>query len=488
MSVVQPKVLISERELSELSRKTLQPDVLEYQLRSLFMRPGFRPGDISLRVFYPGGDKKEEQTEIKYDGFRLLLEGPFYTEVDDESVYSPFIQQWIFLYRNYLQMGGFRKRFINGMSQLRFISFNPLTIYYQLLAEEQKKVITTIPPEPKTQMRRMIVKPPRIQRDGPGKKIIKEEPRTKKISADVRKGIKRDGPGKKIMKEEPRVERMPAINLQLPFYDGNLPTERYEDEAQRPGATSWAGGYVDDEIPADVRKIDPELDFPNGAIMNMFPEYPFYAFGYWNIFKKIEGLNRMIEAGLEIVFLPEVGGMSLGKVKDIYRGFFSNWGIPVIDYVGAERLMASGLTYMIPSDRVLPGFFVIRRPVERLHSSAWAGMNGVRRRGLPGIPWARNELSGNLLVDSQPDDGFLSQFVMGGLEKRIAGGGPEMELRFPLCTLHTPSEIRREIVDPLEKILRRDIRFRAGEGMTATAELRNIGEWMLLRGLLRKSL
>lgn len=457
MSITQDRELIFEGDLSDLSRKTLQSDVLEYQLRSLFVRPGYRPRDINVQFSYPS-EKEESETE---GGFQMLISGPVYTDIEDESEYSPFIRQWREFYRNYLSTSPFRKKFINGMTQLRFISFNPLTIYYQMIAEEQKKISSVISPKTKLQMRKMIVKPPRV---------------------------KLDKPVRKVMKEEPRVEDIPTLNLRLPYYDGQIAVERSEEEAQRPGVTSWAEGYVEDEIPADIRKIDPEVDFPNGAIMNMFPDYPFYAFNYWNIFKKIEGLNRMIEAGLEVVFLKEVEGLSHGRVKDIYQEFFTNWGIPIIDYVGTERLMSSGLTYMIPEDKVLPGFYVIRRPIERLHSSAWAGMNGVRRRGLPGIPWARDELSGNLLIDPQPDDGFLSRFVREGLEKRIGGGGLEMEVQFPFCSLHTPSEIRRMVVDPLEALLKRNVHFRMGEGMTGKVELRSIGEWMLLRGLLRKFL
>ena len=153
----------------------------------------------------------------------------------------------------------------------------------------------------------------------------------------------------------------------------------------RPGLTSWAEGYVDDEIEETSRIVDPELDFPNGAIFNMFPEYPFYAFPVKNVFKKIEDINRMIESGLSVVFMAEKDyGMDLRKVKGVYEDFFRSWGIQIIDYVNMERLKMSGLKYMIPTDTVLPAFFVIKRPMEKLHSSAWSGMNTVRRRGLPG--------------------------------------------------------------------------------------------------------
>lgn len=448
--------LVKEEELSVLSKKVLQPNVLEYQLRSLFVRPGYRPRDIRVEFSYPQKSEEGEEDD-QGRGFQLLISGPSYSEMETEEEYSPFIRQWREFFRNYLYTSPFRKKFINGMVQLRFVSFNPLTIYYQILSEEQKRISGILLREKsEIKMKRMVVKREKL---------------------DLKPAF-RDKGGKA------EIETHPAKL----GYDGHLAVERSEEEAQRPGISSWAEGYVQDEIPADIRQVDPSLDFPQGAIMNMFPDYPFYAFGYWNVFRKIEEINRMIEAGLEVVFLEEVPGMNIGRVKTLYREFFTNWGIPIIDYVSSERIRESGLPYFIPSDNLLPGFFVIRRPIEKLHSSAWTGMNGGRRRGLPGIPWARDELSGGILIDPQPDDGFLGKFVKGGLKRILDGGEEETEIDFPLCTLHTPSEIQTRVIDPLEKFLRREVGFRTREDITASVRLRNIGEWMLLRGLMRKNL
>lgn len=439
---------ILNSDLSELSRKALQPNVLEYHIRSLFDRDGYRTAEIKVRTV-----RLDPKSKKNLD-YGLVILGPYYDDMEDEEDYSPFVRQWRNFYANYLSISPFRKRFINGLVQLRFVSFNPLTIYYQLLQEEQKK-IDRVFGRSEIKMKRLVEKPSKIK--------VPEKPVVKKLAEEE-------------MYRESQSQ-----------YDGHFPIERSEEETQRPGMSNWAEGYVDDAIPADIRKIDPELDFPNGAIVNMFPEFPFYAFNYWNVFKKIEELNRMIEAGLMVVFVEEHPEVEMKKVIQIYREFFIRWGIPIIDYVSMERIVNSQLPYLIPNDGILPGMFIVKRPLERLHSSAWMGMNGGRRRGLAGIPWAGSLFNGSRIVSPQPDDGFLNTFIKSGL-KRAIEGTYDAEIRFPLCTLLTSSEIKERIITPMESLLKRDIRFRFEDKLVGRVDLRSRGEWVLLRGLMRKFL
>lgn len=448
MNVTVDRAIFSEGELSQLSRKSLQPNVLEYQLRAMFDREGFRPMDVRVLCEL-----------VKDIGVVLSISGPAYTPGLEPESYSPFIREWQNIYTNYLE-GPFRQTFVNGMVQMRFVTFNPLSIYYQLLLEEQRLNVDVEEMQPIGRMRRMIPFKPRRAPYVYTTPIGEKRP-LGKVSA------------------EPLVYRQMQRE-----YDGHFAIERTETDMLIPGNGTWAEGIVDDDVSSEIT-FQPELDFPRGAIFNMFMEYPFYAFPLKNVFKKIEDLNRMIESGMCVVFVEEVPEMELYKVKLKYEEFFQSWGIPLVDYVDPERLKLAGIRFFIPSTASLPRFFVIRRPLERFHSAAWAGMNTVRRRGLPGIPWASSETSGSLLVSPQPDDGFLA-FVKEGVGKRIRGI-EDMDVRFPLCTLHTQSEIQTKILSPLQKVLGRDL----GWGETAgicTTRLRGIGEWVLLRGLMRKHL
>lgn len=450
-----------ESELTELSRKTLQTNVLEYQLRSLFVKPGYNAGEIGVSFSMP-----ENETR----GYKITIYGPVYQEMEFEDQYGKFISEWREFYRNYL-IGPYRINFINSLSQIRFVTFNPISIYYQLLLEEQKSIMGVGDlKEGGLRMRRTEItfKPRR-----------KAVPIPRKKGVDVVRRDVQEIP----RKEEPEMETYTRTQRE---YDGHFAVERLDEESKRNGMSSWAEGYVDDGVPVHITKIDPNLDVPNGGIFNMFSSYPFYAFPVHNVYKKIEDINRMIESGLGIVFMNEVPGMDFRKVKETYLDFFRSWGIEVIDYVSIDRLRMSGLKNLIPSDKVLPGFFVIKRPTEKFHFSAWTGLNTVRRRGLPGIPWAMDEMSGSLLLDPQPDDGFLTYFVREGIERKLAGKN-FMEVNFPVCTTHTPSEVYRLILEPLEGVFKRSIEWKVVGGV-GEVRLRNMGEWILLRGMMRKHL
>lgn len=445
-----------ETDLTELSRKTLQTNVLEYQLRSLFVKGGYAPGEIGVSFSIPENGTK---------GYKITIYGPVYQEMESEDQYGKFVSEWREFYRNYL-IGPYRINFINTLSQTRFVTFNPISIYYQLLLEEQKSIMGVEDLKNGVlQMRRTKVtfKPKR-----------KGIPIVQKKGADIRE-IPR--------KEEPETEFYLRTQRE---YDGHFAVERLDEEKDRTGMSSWAEGYVDDGVPVHITKIDPQLDVPNGGIFNMFSSYPFYAFPVHNVYKKIEDINRMIESGLGVVFMNEVSGMDFRRVKETHLDFFRSWGIDVIDYVSIDRLRMSGLKNLIPSDKVLPGFFVIKRPVEKFHFSAWTGLNTVRRRGLPGIPWAMDEMNGSLLLDPQPDDGFLNYFVREGIERKLAGKH-FMEVNFPVCTIHTPSEVYKLILEPLEEVFKRSIEWRVVGGV-GEVRLRNMGEWILLRGMMRRYL
>ena len=135
----------------------------------------------------------------------------------------------------------------------------------------------------------------------------------------------------------------------------------------------------------------------------------------------------------------------------------------------------------------IPNFFVIQRPIEKFHSAAWCGMNTERRRGLGGIPWAKDQYGGLDISSPQPDDGFLSYFIKEGVLRRFQGKN-SVQVFFPLCTILTEGEIAK-LMKTVERALKRPIKYIVyQENSIVGVFLRSMGEWVLLRAVLRKYL
>jgi hypothetical protein len=365
---------------------------------------------------------------------------------------------------------------MDALVQLRIPTVNPLTVYYQLLSNEARIFGTEKKAERAVTMKRAVVEPP------PQELLIRDFP----VSDDK--------------KLEPVVKR--RIQKAYDFMrvregDGHVAVERTEEDIAGRGKKIglYAEGFVDELLPPDF-KVDPLRDHPNGLLINLFPGYPFYAFNYRNIYPKIHDLNRMIESGQCVVFVDRVDNRPLVVIEEEYRLFFRDWGIPVVDFVTSERMALAELPSLVqPPENAaggirytnLPNFFVIQRPVEKFHSAAWCGINSQRRRGLTGIPWAKDEYSGMDILSPQPDDGFLSYFIKEGIRRRLQGKLSN-QVFFPLCTILTPSEIR-SVIQSVERALKRSIKYNMyrEEGVMGVF-LRSMGEWILLRAVLRKHL
>jgi hypothetical protein len=71
--------------------------------------------------------------------------------------------------------------------------------------------------------------------------------------------------------------------------------------------------------------------------------------------------------------------------------------------------------------------------------------------------------------------------------KRVKGGSGAVQVYFPLPSITPMYEIKRNVVDPLEKLLDRQLYFtHYPEQCVAGIFLKNMGEWLAFRALLRK--
>jgi hypothetical protein len=251
---------------------------------------------------------------------------------------------------------------------------------------------------------------------------------------------------------------------------------------------------VNEEIPSNIPIVE-DRDRVQGVVVNLFPKFPFYAFNYRNLYPKIADINRLVEAGLQVVFVTSMENQPLKKVEEEYVKFFSDWGITVVDYVRADRINFSNMECLVPpAENVdgmkfvnIPNFFVIQRPLDKLHNSSWAGINTERRRGLAGIPWAKSPTDGADISSPQPDDGFLEYFVKEGVKRRLKGK-LTLQVFFPLCSINTSGEIRRMIAG-VEKVLGRTFKYHFYESNNVMGiYIRSMGEWVLLRAVMRKML
>jgi hypothetical protein len=451
MSVTRDVVNIPIKTLSELSRKVFDFEIFKYQFYLLFMRGPESHANLMKDI------------KVEFKDKVIRIEGPNY----GAGVEGPFSANWKVIFDNYLLEPGF----IDALVQLRIVTVNPITVYYQLLSNEarmfgkereikgmkMRRALTKLPPPQELLVRDFIVAD-----DKKFEPIVKRKNERAYEFVRTRQG------------------------------DGHVMVDRTEDDIAGRGKKVGlvAEGFVDELLPPDL-KVDTLRDHPNGLLVNLFSGIPFYAFNYRNIYTKIHDINRMIEAGHCIVFVERVDNRPLVVIEDEYRSFFRDWGIPVVDFVTSERLIMSELPSLVQSSggryANIPNFFVIQRPVEKFHSAPWCGINSERRRGLTGIPWAKDEYSGMDISSPQPDDGFLSYFVEEGVKRRLQGKLSN-QVFFPLCTILTLSEIQK-IINSVERGLKRSVKYNIyrEEGVMGVF-LRSMGEWILLRAVLRKHL
>lgn len=439
-------ITIPINSLTPLARKTFRPDVLEYHVKVLVGRG--RNSDDKLREII-----------VRREGDVIILNGPMYNKNDEEyliegSVYA----NWKYLYENYFT----NPSFINGLCAIRIVSVNPLTIYQKLLEMEEKNNMITEVSNKRLVMSRMIIKPTDITSSYVRKPTFVKEP-----FEPVKKPIERLKLSSKVQQEG---------HMMFTIYDSDLP-----------GQSEWKEGPLNDEIPAYIQ-VNDELDYPNGMIMNIFNDLPFYAYNHVNLYPRMEDLNRMIESGMQIVYLEDDSLETL----QTYMEFMKTWSIPVIDHVTPRRLEAAGLKFLtsiIKGVSDVKPFLVIRRPQEMLHNSAWAGICEGRRRGLVGIPWVTGEeFAGVDLKNPQPDDGFLTYWVREGVSRKMSGKDL-VQVFFPVVSMRTKSEVRKLIIKPMERVLGRELKETwYPEQMVMGVYLKNSGEWLLLKSLCRKHL
>jgi hypothetical protein len=215
--------------LSDLSKTLFRTDIFEYQLRLLFMR-----GSDTY-------DELQRMIRVKFENRIIIIEGPQYDDSGLVEAEGPFTYNWRTIFENYM----FNKGFIDALAQLRFVTVNPITIYYHLLQVESK-LYGSNASQPKITMRRMALKKelPNIR--------LRPQPSSKVDDA-----------------KETYRQRVEYTYSKTTYGDGHVMIER-------PGEP-WAEGFVDDEIPPEIA-LNPERDHPQGLLINLFPGYPFYAF------------------------------------------------------------------------------------------------------------------------------------------------------------------------------------------------------------------
>lgn len=466
MPLTRDTVNIPFETLSPLSQSLFRLDVFTYQLRLLFMR-GQETWETVIASIV-----------VSFARNNINIQGPMYEtmfeyDLTDGSLYA----NWRIIFDNFM----FMKGFIDGMVQLRFVSVNPITIYYKLLMEESKKggvegAGNNVPESTMGIRMSELLFRRRIE--------TKLKPKGGIIPDD-----------KELFQK--RMEKETVYNYTLNNHsDGHVMIQRDKNyfETVTSDCGSYAEGFVDEEIPGNITIMD-DRDHPGGVLVNMFPKFPFFAFNYRNIYPKIADINRLIESGLQVVFVTSIDNQPLKRVEEEYRRFFQDWGIPIVDYVRADRLNFTNMECLVPpSENVdgmkfvnIPNFFVIQRPVDKFHNASWMGINTERRRGMAGIPWSKNMASGSDIGNPQPDDGFLEYFIQEGVRRRLQGK-ISLQVFFPLCSIFTTGEIRR-LINKVEKVLGRSFKFYTYDSNNVMGiYLRSLGEWILLRAVLRKYL
>lgn len=423
------QLTFSGYDLTEISKALFNKEIFEYHLRTLVGRADTR--EEVLRGIYVSVDYGDLNiyADSEFDEIKAIM--------DD-------------------------KKLVNILCQLRIISANPISIYQRLLENELRAdVLEATSSRTKLRMSELVA--PAMDTYATSK--LKFEPIVKPLSKPI---------------PEPVREITSQKMFDAKFIsEGHIMTELDPAEDMYvPGQVIWKEGPVADALPDYYEKTMD--DYEGGVIVSIFPGMPFYAYSHVNIYPSVQDLNRMIEAGNQVLFL-ETGSQ---EEKETYESLFADWGIPLVDYVDETRLLKNGMR--IHGQNPIPPFFVIQRPQTVLHNSAWSGISNDRRRGLAGVPWALRKITKPGLFDVQPDDGFLGYWLRDAYYKRVRGSGA-VQVYFPLPTITPLYKIKKEVVDPLEKILGRQIYFtHYPEQCVAGVFLKNMGEWLAFRALLRK--
>lgn len=416
-------------ELTDISRSLFNRDIFEYHLRTLVGRAG--TDEEILR------------------GISVSM------DYGDINVYSTYEIEEI---KTIME----DKKLVNILCQMRIISTNPITLYHRLLENEFRlELLDEMNSRTKLRMSELVV--PEVDTFAAGK--MKFEPFVKTVQKPFQ-----EIPEKK--KERTSVFEAKYIS------EGHVMLDMNEDEMYVPGQVSWKEGPIADANPDYVTgTID---DYEGGLVVSIFPGMPIYAYPHMNIYPAIQDLNRLIEAGNQVLFL-ETGS---GEEREIYESIFSDWGIIMVDFVDEVRMAKNGMR--VHGQSPIPPFYVIQRPQTVLHNSAWAGISNDRRRGLAGIPWAISKTEKPGMFNTQPDDGFLSYWLRDAYYKHLKGN-KAVQVYFPIPTITPIYKIKKNVIDPLEKILDRQLYFtHYPEQCVAGVFLKNMGEWIAFRALLRK--
>lgn len=431
-------VRFSGYELTDLSRLLFVKDIFEYHLRTLVGKSN-TPEEVLRGI----------TADLEY--------GDIFVDYKDEliSQYDGVTEE--------LQAIMSDKPLVNMLCQLRIISINPITIYHRLIENELRRdFFQAVTDSTKVKMSELIV-PTSIDRTAVGKMTF--EP----IQTTI-KDIKR--PEKKTVRKQEETFEAKTIS------EGHIMIDLKESDVYLPGQVSWKEGPLADAYPKYTEKtID---DYEGGVVISVVPGCPLYAYPHINMYPAVEDLNRMIEAGNQVYFL------NTGSDEEIRAcaSMFNNWGITVVDYVTEERLLKNGIK--IHGAHILRPFYVIQRPQHLLHNAAWAGISNDRRRGLPGIPWAIRKTEKPGLFDIQPDDGFLSYWLRDAQSKYEDGNGA-VQVYFPLLTIIPLYKIKSRVVKPFEDLLDRQLYFtHYPEQGVGSVFLKNMGEWIAFRTLMRK--
>lgn len=422
--------------LSEISKALFSKDIFEYHLRTLLGR-------------------SNTQEEVLRGVTAKIVNGDLriYSAYEISEDLNPLTED---------------KPLMNILCQLRFISTNPITIYHRLLENEfRMELLKTNNETNRKGIRLSSLVVPGVDRYAVGKMkfepIVSQQPLA---------------PVKPEPTQETQEQKGQDVFESKGISEGHMMFELLPEEMYVPGQVRWKEGPLADAYPSYLENtLD---DYEGGVVVSVFPGMPFYAYSHINVYPAIQDLNRMIEAGNQVVFLES----GTDEERLSYESIFSDWGIPIIDYVDETRLVKNGVR--IHGAYPISPFFVIQRPQTVLHNSAWAGISNDRRRGLAGIPWALRKDEKPGLFDLQPDDGFLGYWLRDVYVKRSRGNGA-VQVYFPLPSITPIYKIKKNVVAPLEGVLDRQLYFtHYPDQCVAGVFLKNMGEWIAFRALLRK--
>jgi hypothetical protein len=247
------ELMISGYDLSEISKGLYNKEIFEYHLRTLVGRPDMSEevlrgisaktnfGDITVR------------SEFEIDGLEELIND---------------------------------KKLMNILCQLRIISTNPISIYQRLLENELR--LDTMSAKTTLRMSELVAVPIDTYATNKLKfdPFIQPQPKQPKTTSK---------PPPKTPKQPPQAP------LKADVSEGHVMIlELTPEEIDIPGQVQWKEGPLADAYPSYLEKtLD---DYEGGVVVSVFPGMPFYAYSHINIYPAIQDLNRMIEAGNQVVF------------------------------------------------------------------------------------------------------------------------------------------------------------------------------------------